>query len=140
MHFPIESKRATTVATDRDERIGRPSSDGQMSDWVCIHLRVRKIYPKVNAPVHVRIDCSILPTMVICLECRRLERLYGQAFRLYAQYGESTMLVSPDKAEISRLWLSRKEAADLLDHHHQACIIRKSLHSSPSDKEPRLKP
>jgi hypothetical protein len=79
--------------------------------------------------------------MLICYECRRLERLYAHAFRLYARHGESMMLVSPDKAQILQAWLSKKEAGDLLDRHHRACPIRKNLAIAPSDKEqePKLK-
>jgi macrodomain Ter protein organizer (MatP/YcbG family) len=68
--------------------------------------------------------------MLICYECRRLERLYALAFKAYARHGESMMLVSRDEAQIVQAWLSRKQAGDLLDRHHQACAIRKIRHNT----------
>jgi hypothetical protein len=63
--------------------------------------------------------------MVICSECRRLERLYEYAIWLCHQNGYSMMTDSIGPYTLARALRFRLEAFEMLEYHRRNCRVHK---------------
>jgi hypothetical protein len=79
------------------------------------------------APAGVQSNNGILSSMLVCIECRRLELRYAAAVQLCGRYTSSLDSVPLENDQLSRALLVRQKTADHLSLHRQDCQIYQAL-------------